>query len=612
MVDAVRDRTDISQVVQRHVSLQRRGRNFVGLCPFHQEKTPSFNVIPDKGIFHCFGCQAGGDVFKFLMMLEGLSFVEAIKELAGPAGVPVEERELTPAERQALKKRATLFDVLEAAAAVFESTLWTDGAGADARAYLEQRQITPETARAWRLGFAPDGWSRLIDRLHRDGYRPEQLADAGLARSRQGGDGFYDTLRDRLIIPIRDERGRVIAFGGRIMQGDGPKYINTPESPLYEKSKVLYGLGQARQGIGQRDRVVVVEGYFDVISLHQAGFTEAVATCGTALTQDHLEKIRRLTRDLVLLMDADEAGMRAAERSLPLCVAAGIQPWRLELPGAKDPDELVRADGAEALEAAIAAREPLLEWVVARKLAAYGTSTMSRDRVLDDVLPLLVELADPALISRVAGRFGLDERIVLEKVREARRKPKEPTRARASAELPEPTIRPWTPHRDVVHILWLLVHRYDQVADLMGRVDPSTLAGHGPVQPIVARLVSGEPVASLLPDLEDVGVQRTLAAVVARDKLYSAEEAPRALCEVLIRLGAPARASQRAELSSAVEAAAKSGDLQQLQAATTTRKALVALERELEAAMRSDDLSRCLDLLATLGAQGLSPGVARR
>lgn len=600
VVDAVRDRTDLVEVVTRHVSLQRRGTSFVGLCPFHQEKTPSFHVIPAKGIFHCFGCSTGGDVFKFLMMLEGLSFVEAVKELASAAGVVVEDRELTPAEQRALKQRSTLFDVLEEAASWFERCLWTSTDGAQARAYLEDRGLDGDHIQAARLGFAPEGWTRLMDHMHRKGFAPARLAEAGLVRERKSGEGHYDAFRNRVMFPITDERGRVIAFGGRIMEGDAPKYINTPETRLYQKAHVLYGLQLARKGIQQRDRVLVVEGYFDVLSLHQAGFTEAVATCGTALTAEHLEKIRRMTRNVVLLLDADEAGLNAAERALPLFLGAGIQPWRLELPDAKDPDELVREQGTEALEAALAARQPMLRWFVHRKLGAYGQATASgtevgavaRERVLDDVLPMLVGVEDSALVSDVARRLGIREEAFYGRLDEARRKGAAP-----EAEPSQPP-RGWRPDRDIVHLLWLLVHRYDQVADLAARLDPRLLAAHEPVRSAVARLISGEPVAAILPDADDPGVQRTLSAIVARGELYGTDEAARALCDVANRLDRPFRQAQRAELRSSLERALATGHTEEAQRTTRRRAELVVRERKLEAALRSGEVHTCVALLS--------------
>ena len=594
IVDAVRDRTDLVEVIGRHVALSRRGKNFVGLCPFHQEKTPSFNVIPDKDIFHCFGCQTGGDVFKFLMLLEGLSFVEAVRELASAAGVEIEEREMTPAERRALQQRATLFDVLAAAGSFYEAELWTRSTGGPARDYLDRRGLTEETSRGAGLGWAPGGWSRLLDHLHREGFTPEQLADAGLARPRNSGSGFYDTLRERLVIPIRDERGRTIAFGGRLLEGDGPKYLNTPETRLYHKSRVLFGLDTARAAIQKKGRALVVEGYFDVISLRQAGFEETVATCGTALTPDHLAKIRLLSRDVLLLMDADEAGERAAERTLEAFVDASIQPWRVTVPGAKDPDELVRESGPEALTAALDRKQPLFEWVVARRLDRYGTSSMSRDRVLDEVLPLLAKTKDAFLTSKVAARLGISEGEVLERLREFSRR----TPARPDETATEPAPAPaWKPHVDVVHLLWLLVHHRDQVADLLSRADPALFDGHAEVKPSLARLLSGEPVATVIDETGDTGVKRTLLAVVARDGLYTREQAPKALVEVLVRLTQPLFVARRAKLDDDISRLDTEGRYEDLQASVREKVELQQQEKALERALKESDLDGAMSIL---------------
>jgi len=605
VVDAVRDRTDIVEVVKRHVTLTRRGGNFVGLCPFHQEKTPSFNVIPGKGIYHCFGCQAGGDVFKFLMQLEGLSFVESIKELAGPAGVTIEERELTPAERKDLQKRATLYDVLEAAAKHFESQLWTTTEGQRARDYLHDRQMSGDTSKNARLGFAPDGWTRLVDTLHRQGFDQQLVKEAGLARvSTKKNDRVYDTFRGRLMFPIRDDRARVIGFGGRILEGDGPKYINSPETRLYQKSRVLYGLYTARQGIQRADRVVVVEGYFDVLAMQQAGISETVATCGTALTPEHLERIRRITRDVILLMDADEAGERAAERSLPLFMRAGIQAWRLELPDAKDPDEFVREKGAEALDAAFGKRESLLEWVARRKIGTQ-VDVMSRERVAEELLPLLKDAPD-LLVSKIAARLNIREESFRRRLAQAARRA---TADAAPATPARPAQNSWKPHRDITHLLWLLVHRYDQTVDVLRRTDPHILDAHGPILPIVARLVSGEPVAGILPDVADDAVARTIAAVVARDKLYDEDGAAIAMCHILARLGSPSRAARLRMLTDTAGRAGRDGDLSGLRAATAEKSALISLERQLEQALSDSSVEQCILLMhpRRAASQGKDP-----
>ncbi|HMV68445.1 MAG TPA: DNA primase, partial [Myxococcota bacterium] len=417
IVDAVRDRTDIVEVIARHVRLERRGSSWVGLCPFHQEKTPSFNVIPNKGIYYCFGCQAAGDVFRFVMQIEHLSFFEAVQQLAVPAGVTLETRQLSDEERRALRARATLYDIQEEAAQWFESQLWTTPDGAEARAYLERRGMQEAFARKARLGWAPGGWTRLVEHLERRNYPARLIVESGLARARDGGDGAYDAFRERLMVPIRDERSRVIAFGGRVLRGDGPKYINSAESGLYQKSRVLYGLDMAQNTIRARGRVLLVEGYFDVLSLHQAGFSEAIATCGTALSDEHADRLSRLTKDITLLTDSDAAGEAAAERIeekyLLMLVRRGVSAWRLTLPDAKDPDELVRERGADAFEAALRSRVSLLYWVVQRKLARHGYSPAGKQRMLEESADLLAELP-PIARAEYAGWARIPEERVHE------------------------------------------------------------------------------------------------------------------------------------------------------------------------------------------------------
>ncbi|HHO53718.1 MAG TPA: toprim domain-containing protein, partial [Deltaproteobacteria bacterium] len=357
--------------------------------------------------------------------------------------------------------------------------------------------------------------------------------------------------------------------------------------------RVLYGLDQARAAIGQRGRILIVEGYFDVLSLHQSGFGEAVATCGTALTPDHIERIRRLTRDVILLMDADEAGLRAAERALPAFVEVGIQPWRVSLPGAKDPDELLREEGGEALEAALAGRQPLFEWVIDRKLDSYGVSTMSRDRILEEVLPLLRRMHDDHLTRDIANRLDMSRERLAQLLADIRRRP-----AAAAIPAPAPAPEGWQPHRDVSHLLWLLVHRYAHVADIIGRADPRLLDGHARIRPVVARLLSGEPVASIIPEQSDPGISRTLLAVVARDRLYSEDESARAAVDILVRLSAPLRRARLHELPTEIKRLEQGGDVTQLLACVQEQQALIQEQRALEAAVASGTID---DVMAILG-----------
>jgi DNA primase len=597
IVDMVRDRTDIAAIIGRHVRLERRGNSLVGLCPFHNEKSPSFNVIPQKGMYYCFGCQAGGDVFRFLMLVEGLSFVEAVKELAGPAGVEVPERELTADERASLRARATQYDILEAGAGFYEGVLWTRPEGQAGRDYLLKRALSNETAHKGRVGFAPPGWTSLVDWLHRKGYPAELAVEVGLAKKAEGG-RIYDAFRDRIMFPIRDEKSRVIGFGGRILEGDGPKYINTPETRLYQKSHVLYGLEMARNAIQQRDRALVVEGYFDVLMLHQAGFAEAIATCGTALTAEHLERIRRMTSNVVILLDADEAGSRAAEKVVPMFLNAGLNPWRLQIPGAKDPDELIREEGPAAMEAALQKKQPLVEWFIDRKLEKRGSSAAGWQQTLTELMPLLVHLPDGTL-SRVAARLGQRDEVLREQVR--KQKPVAGAPAPPAEPLPEPGAPPaWKPSRDLVHLLWLAVHRYDQVADVLQRMDPSLV--DAPVREAIARLVTGEPVVAVIPELGDPEVRRTLQAVVARTELYEADHAAVGACEIIERLAAPRRDHRLHELTRSIEDALRDGDGAAHRAAAAERAQLIKEKNSARTLLHKKDVKGYLALVAARNA----------
>ncbi len=343
-------RTTLSSVIGRHTKLQKAGREWKACCPFHKEKTPSFTVNDEKSFYHCFGCGAHGDAIKFLTETRGLPFMDAVKELADGAGMPVPAPDPRAQERQ--EKSADLRDVTEAAAAWYIEQLHSN-AGADARLYLDQRGISKATQRAFGLGFAPDDRGRLEEALKEFGT--DKLLEAGLiARPEEASRIPYDRFRSRLMFPIRDRRGRVIAFSGRIV-GDGkPKYLNSPDTPIFDKGRELYNLDRAATAAREAKRIIVVEGQMDVIALDQAGFSEAVAPLGTALTESQLILLWRIDQAPILCFDGDAAGqkaaMRAVERALP-----EIQPDRtlsfVELPSGKDPDDIIKGGGTEQLRA---------------------------------------------------------------------------------------------------------------------------------------------------------------------------------------------------------------------------------------------------------------------
>ena len=375
-LDELKTRVPLAQVIGRRVKLTKRGKDYLGLCPFHKEKTPSFNVVEDKGFYHCFGCGKSGDVVSFVQETENLSFPEAVEKLAGEAGMEVPQD--TPQDRARAAERDDMVKLMEAAAAWFEAQLKT-AQGGTARRYLEERGLDADVVRRFRLGYAPDTRSGLKSALMADGWSEEMLVRGGLAiRPPEGDRPSYDRFRGRVMFPIRDRRGRVIAFGGRIL-GDGePKYLNSPETPLFHKGRTLYNIDRALKGARETGRLIVAEGYMDVIALDRAGFAGAVAPLGTALTEDQIRELWRVQPEPVLCLDGDTAGRRAAlragERALPL-LEPGKSLRFAFLPEGEDPDSVLELQGRDALAQALDAAQPLAEvlWQAERHAAPIDT-----------------------------------------------------------------------------------------------------------------------------------------------------------------------------------------------------------------------------------------------
>jgi DNA primase len=377
-VDELRSRLSIASVIGGRVRLQKRGRDHTGLCPFHKEKTPSFTVSEEKGFFHCFGCGAHGDVVGFVMRSDNLSFPEAVERLARDAGMQVPAS--TPEERQREEQRATLHSALEAAAAWFEAQLRA-GIGRPGLDYFKRRGLQDETIARFRLGYAPDSRSGLKDALAKAGIGEALMLDAGLIIRPEEGRTTYDRFRGRVMFPIADRRGRVIAFGGRILDQGEPKYLNSPETALFHKGRTLYGQAQAARAARESGEIVVCEGYMDVIALAEAGFAGAVAPLGTALTEGQIAELWRLVPEPILCFDGDAAGQRAAaravERALPL-----LQPGKslrfAVLPPGEDPDTLIRARGPAAMREVLAEARPLIDLLWDQELEKGPTDTPER------------------------------------------------------------------------------------------------------------------------------------------------------------------------------------------------------------------------------------------
>jgi DNA primase len=409
-LDELRDRISLSGLIGRRVKLVRRGREFAGLCPFHHEKTPSFYVVEDKSFFHCFGCGAHGDVIGFAMRADNLDFIEAVEKLAGEAGLAIPQA--TPQERERAQRQKTLLEATEAAAAFYEQRLWAPG-GARAREYLHRRGLDPEIIRRFRLGWASEDRQALRRALNAE-FSDPLLVEAGLLhRSEEGEPSDY--FRNRLMFPISDRAGRVIAFGGRVL-GDGqPKYLNSPDSPLFEKGRVLYGWSAARAAVIRDEEgspgAIVTEGYTDVIALHQAGFATAVAPLGTALTEFQLHELWRLTPEPLLCFDGDAAGQRAAaramRRALPL-LRPGQSLRFVSLPAGEDPDSVVRQGGRGAFDQILAAARPLSTALWESELGASRVDTPERRAALERRLMDQIGLIADRTVQAEYRRFARD------------------------------------------------------------------------------------------------------------------------------------------------------------------------------------------------------------
>jgi len=416
----LRDRVDLVAVVQRRVPLKKSGRDWKGLCPIHGEKTPSFYVVPDKKMFHCFGCGVSGDAIKFVMQVEGRSFREAVEQLANEAGVDLTPQD--PEEVRRSARRAALAEVNEKACTFYERILWDHPKGKVARDHLRERGITEDTARAWRLGYAPNLWDSLINSHALKGVDPRLAEEAGLGIPRKKGQGLYDRFRGRLMIPIR-ESGRIVGFGGRLLEGQSEaKYLNSPDTPLYQKGLTLFALDRAREAI-RRDAVALfVEGYFDAIGLHQAGVLTAIATCGTALTDKHLELVTKAgAKELVFVFDGDAAGMRAAQRASEIAAAQGVPARVLVPPNGEDPDETVLRVGVQGFRELLASAQPSLEFLLDRALGALpkGAPIEARVRAVDAVKGIVQAAPSPLARDLYVEKVGAMIGAPVEAVRRA-------------------------------------------------------------------------------------------------------------------------------------------------------------------------------------------------
>lgn len=511
LIDSIRLQADIVDVIVDYVTLKKSGKNYLGLCPFHNEKTPSFNVSPERQIFHCFGCGRGGNVFTFLMEHEKINFIEAVRLIARKLNIPIPE---TGRETVTSSEHESLYRVTQFAAKFYHDRLMGCDQTDPVRQYVTRRGLSDETLVAFAIGYAPDKWDELLHAAERQGITPAWLQKAGLATAK--GDHCYDTFRHRLIFPIFSLSGRVIGFGGRALDDEvQPKYLNSPETPIYQKSRIVYGLHQTKEAVRRAGRVIVVEGYIDLLSVHQAGIEPVVATCGTALTTEQARLLVRYATDAVLVYDADEAGVRATIRGLDPLVEAGLWTRIVPLPAGEDPDTYVRRYGRDGFAALLDQTTTMAEFIAAQydisssegreaalqALAGVITRVSNlrhRERYLEEAerrLPIPPSLLMPVLRMAQAGRRLADR----------------PAETRTSRfEDPErELLRLMLQHAEIKHFVVEHLHPTDFT-------DPTYSAI---VQYLVEMIEADRPSdpARLIDDITDDGMKRLIAELSAAE-----------------------------------------------------------------------------------------------
>ncbi|HEX9136712.1 MAG TPA: DNA primase, partial [Nitrospirota bacterium] len=421
IISRVRDSVDIVDLVSGYVSLKKTGKNHTGLCPFHAEKTASFSVNPDKQIFHCFGCGAGGDVFKFIELQEGLNFPEAVRALAGRTGIalPTDSRSLGQ-DKKSEDERKVLLKIVADAVEYFRKEL-EGPAGSAARAYLKKRGVTDAIVQDFALGYVKPDWDGLLRHLKQKGYALGQIERAGLIVKRSESEGYYDRFRGRIIFPIRDIAGKVIAFGGRVMDDSLPKYLNSSETPLYSKSNTLYCLDMAKESGRRQGYFIIVEGYLDAIACHQYGVRNAVATLGTALTEGHLRLMRRFSDKLVLIFDPDPAGVKASLRGFDLFMTSGMKVNVVSLPDGDDPDTFLQKHGHDAFAACLRKSVKFMDFVLEQvlksgSLASIDDKVQKAEEMLEFIIKIPSGIERDYYIRKTAEALDLNETVLRQEI----------------------------------------------------------------------------------------------------------------------------------------------------------------------------------------------------
>lgn len=522
ILEQIRSANDIVDVIGAAIPLKRNGANFVALCPFHREKSPSFNVSPQRQSFHCFGCNKGGDVFTWVREYENLGFMDAVKRLAERANI-VLEFEQTPGYQQARAVKDSLLAIHEEITRRWQNCLGNEAGAQTARDYLRSREISPEAVELFRLGFAPDLWDDTVNWARSKGHDLALVEQAGLILKRDSGEGYYDRFRGRLIFPICDEQGRVIGFSGRVLDPEAKtaKYVNSPETPLFTKGRVFFGLDKSKRAVLDEQRAIVCEGQLDLIRCFTSGVRNVVAPQGTALTAEHARILKRYAEEVVLCFDADEAGRNAAERSFESLVEAGLAVRVAQVPPPHDPDSFIRAHGGEAFRKVVDAAVGYFDFLLER-LCAENDPQSDRGRlaVVRGMLNALRKSQSRALtedyLQKTANRLGLPN----EALRQDFKKfiVEAASTAPLGAEAEVAPVSNIIPTDSEIWLLWLLLRQADRVDWFLRYLDPQWIAHEGIREVAMARLANSESsIAGFIAEISDQKARTLASEVVARD-----------------------------------------------------------------------------------------------
>lgn len=555
-------------VYQDYVRLAQRGRRSVGLCPFHKEKTPSFSVDLDNGLFYCFGCHKGGDMIQFVQEIEGVGFKEALEVLARKAGVTLELRGPAGGRDQAPDRRERLRKLVQEAQAYYRGALAAAPAASPVRAYVQRRGILPATEEALQLGFAPAGGG-LMAQLKRTGFTAEEAQEAGLVLDRGGGE-WGERFRNRLLFPIVDVLGRTVGFGGRALGDDEPKYLNSPESPLFQKRDILYGLNWTKSAVREREQVVLVEGYMDFLAVYQAGVPNVAATLGTALAEGQVRLVKRYAKSVVLNFDRDAAGVAASRRAIQVLLGEGLGLRVISVPDGKDPDEFIKLNGAQAYGKLVEGAKPFFDVLVeqGKPLLVRG-GVDGKMAFLDDVLPYLAAVGDPIerqeYAKDVAGRAGLDVGLVLGRLAKAAAGDKGPVPVEGAP------VRGEVPVDEQLLVKGMMMPEYRDRAVALVRALPEEILGELATASLLRGLVAGNGIRSP----EETGL---LAFILnSCHEVPSAEDLERAITRIL---EAGLRAHER-RLQQQIKDASRQGDLGLVQILNREKMAILDQMRAL-------------------------------